>query len=128
VGPADEQPLSTLGWRILAPAAGTRDALTITFPEPLDHALLQRALDVSHAGAPVPGDVGVGPGETQWTFVPRAAWQPGLYTVVVLPILEDLAGNRIGRAFEVRSPGEAVTPENSQPVSLPFRIAIPAGR
>lgn len=127
VGPADERPLSTLAWRILAPPPGTRDAVAMTFPEPLDHGLLQRAIDVSHAGVAVPGEVHVETGDTQWTFVPREPWQPGVYIIVVLPILEDLAGNRIGRAFEVRSPGEAVAAEDSVPISLPFRIA-PAAR
>ena len=39
VGPAIERPLNTAEWRIATPPAGTRDALTITFPAPLDHAL-----------------------------------------------------------------------------------------
>lgn len=123
VGPADERPLNTAAWRIAAPSAGTREGLTVTFPEPLDHGLLQRALAVSHAGGAVPGDVRIEPGETRWVFVPRDPWQTGEYAVVVLPILEDLAGNRIGRAFEVRSPGDAVAPEDGRPVSFPFRIA-----
>jgi hypothetical protein len=128
IGPPDEGRLSTLGWHIMAPPAGTRGALAITFPEPLDHVLLQRAIGVSHAGTVIPGDVGIETGETRWTFVPREAWQPGVYTVVVQPILEDLAGNRIGRAFKVRLPGEAVAPEDNRPVSLPFRIAMPDSR
>jgi hypothetical protein len=126
VGPPDEKPLSTLGWHIASPSALTRGAVTISFPEPLDHALLQRAIGVSHAGAIIPGDVAIETGETRWTFVPRDPWQPGVYTIVVQPILEDLAGNRIGRAFEVRSPGDAVAPEDDRPVSLPFRIAMPS--
>ena len=36
---------------------------------------------------------------------------------MALTILEDLAGNRIGRAFEVMSKGDAVPPESSMPVS-----------
>ena len=56
-------------------------------------------------------------------FAPRDPWQPGRYVVVVLPFLEDPAGNRIGRAFEVRSPGDAVAPEGIRPISVPFRVA-----
>jgi hypothetical protein len=125
VGPPDKQPLSTLRWHIVSPPALTRRALTISFPEPLDHARLLRAIGVSHAGAVMPGEVGVEPGETQWTFVPRDPWQPGVYTVVVQPSLEDLAGNRIGRAVTVRS---RVAPEDDRPVSLPFRVATPSAR
>lgn len=128
VGPADERPLNTAAWRIVSPPAGTRDGLTVTFPEPLDHALLQRALGVSHAGAALPGELRIEAGETRWVFVPRDPWQTGVYAVAVLPILEDVAGNRIGRAFEVRSTGDAVAPEDSRPISLPFQIGGSAAR
>ena len=128
VGPADERPLNMAAWSIAPPSAGTRDGLTVTFPEPLDHALLQRALGVTHAGAALPGELRIEPGETRWVFVPREPWQTGVYAVVVLSILEDLAGNRIGRAFEVRSPGDGVAPEDSRPISLPFRIADSVAR
>lgn len=40
-------------------------------------------------------------GEREWRFVPREPWRAGDYHLVVLSILEDVAGNRVGRAFEV---------------------------
>ena len=40
----------------------------------------------------------------------------------VEPILEDVAGNRIGRAFEVLSRGDAVPAESSMPVFVPFIV------
>lgn len=95
----------------------------MTFPEPLDHGLLQRALGVGRDGAAVAGDHRIEAAETRWTFVPRDAWLAGDYTLIVLAILEDLAGNRIGRSFEVASPGEAVPAERHTPTSIPFRIA-----
>ncbi len=121
VGPPDELPLSTAGWRLAPAAAGSRDPLRVTFPEALDHGLLERALQVARDGAVVPGEAQIAPGETQWTFIPREPWQAGEYTLVVQPILEDLAGNRIGRAFEVRSPGDVIAPESGDPVALSFR-------
>jgi hypothetical protein len=36
-----------------------------------------------------------------WHFTPDEPWRAGGYDVVVLSFLEDLAGNRVGRAFEV---------------------------
>lgn len=122
VGPADDKPLYTGEWRIAAPAAGSRDPVTVTFPKPLDYGLLQRALAVSRGATTLAGDTRIADGETRWEFVPRAEWQRGPYTLTVLPILEDLAGNRIGRAFEVRSKGDAVPPESSAPVSVPFIV------
>ena len=35
------------------------------------------------------------------TMTPREPWRAGRYEVVALGILEDLAGNPIGRAFEI---------------------------
>jgi hypothetical protein len=100
-GPADERPLTMASWKIAPPAAGSGDALAVTFPSPLDHGLLRRALGVARAGAPVAGEISIGPGETRWLFTPRDPWAEGDYELVALSFLEDLAGNRIGRAFEV---------------------------
>ena len=122
VGPAAEEPLHTADWRITAPPAGTREPVTVTFPRPLDYGLLQRSLSVSRGSSTVSGEAGVEDNETRWQFVPRSDWQRGPYVLTVLPVLEDLAGNRIGRAFEVMSKGEAVPPESAAPVSVPFIV------
>ena len=122
VAAADEQPLHTADWHIAPPAAGTRDPVTVTFPKPLDYGLLQRSLSVSRGSTTLAGDPQIANGETRWAFVPRSEWQRGPYTLTILPILEDLAGNRIGRAFEVRSKGDAVPAASSAPVSVPFIV------
>ena len=122
VGPADERALQTGDWRIAAPPWGTRDPVTVTFPKPLDYGLLQRSLTVSRGSKTLAGDFSVGAGETRWEFVPRTEWERGPYVITVLPILEDLAGNRIGRAFEVISKGDVVPPESASPVSVPFIV------
>jgi hypothetical protein len=102
VGPPDEKPLDPKTWKIAPPASGTRAALTVAFPEPLDHGLLLRALGVlSPDGKPMPGTVTVGTQELTWSFTPPAPWTAGDYNIVAFAMLEDLAGNRIGRAFEV---------------------------
>jgi hypothetical protein len=106
VGPAVERPLSTTGWKVTAPGAGSRDALRVTFPAPLDHGLVRRALSVIQGDATLSGEVSVANGETEWRFVPRDAWQPGTHVVSILPVLEDPAGNRIGHAFETLSPDD----------------------
>jgi hypothetical protein len=122
VGPADERALQTADWRIAAPPSGTREPVTVTFPKPLDYGLLQRSLTISRGAKTLAGDPRIGDGETRWEFVPRTEWERGPYVLTVLPILEDLAGNRIGRAFEVMSRGDAVPPESSAPVSVPFIV------
>lgn len=102
VGPPDSKPLDPKAWRIQTPAAGTQDPLVITFPEPLDHGLLRRALGVlGITRRPIEGQVKVGFHERTWCFSPADPWKPGTHNVVAFASLEDLAGNRIGRAFEV---------------------------
>jgi hypothetical protein len=76
--------------------------LTLTFPEPLDHAILQRELDVvTSAGNVIHGDIAVGAGEKSWIFTPDQAWKKGDYKIRVGTTVADLAGNRIDRPFEV---------------------------
>jgi hypothetical protein len=102
-GPADMQAIRLQDWTVTPPRAGTRDALTVAFPRALDHGLLSRALAVAHAGQPAPlaGALTIGPAERAVTFAPRDAWTAGNYELVVLAILEDPAGNRIDRPFDV---------------------------
>jgi hypothetical protein len=99
--PAIERALSMSDWRVTTPAAGTRDPVAVTFPGALDHGLLRRALGVARNGTPIDGDIAIESDETRWLFTPRAAWVAGEYDLVALAFLEDLAGNRVGRAFEV---------------------------
>jgi hypothetical protein len=102
VGPPDERPLDHSAWQMEAPAAGTRSPLTVAFPEPIDHGLLLRALGVQGAdGRPLGGEIVVGRDEMTWTFTPKELWKAGAHHLVAFAMLEDLAGNRIGRAFEV---------------------------
>ena len=102
VGPADETPITVAEWQVRSPPSGRRDPLIVTFPEPLDHGLLKRALGVERTdGTQVVGEVAIDRAETEWRFTPRDQWRQGEHRLVVLSILEDLAGNRIGQAFEV---------------------------
>ena len=122
IGPAIERPLSMQSWKIDVPAGGTRAPLEVTFPEPLDHGLLLRAIAVARGGTMIDGEIGVERGETKWTFTPRGPWQPGQHELVALSFLEDLAGNRIGRAFEAdefsRSDGSAEPSRFTRPFTV----------
>jgi hypothetical protein len=100
-GPPADYALDPQEWRIEAPPAQTREPLLVTFPASLDHGLLQRALTISLNGERVTGDVQTDAGETRWRFSPGAPWRAGEYQLQASSILEDVAGNRIGRPFEV---------------------------
>jgi hypothetical protein len=126
VAPDRLQPDPAL-WLIEPPMVATRDALAVTFPEPLDHAMLQRVLAVTDsAGKLVGGMVTIDQEETRWRFSPHDAWQPGAYRLGVETVLEDRAGNSIGRPFEVDvfRPIERQAP--SATVWLPFEISGPS--
>ena len=118
-GRAEERGLDTGKWKLAPPRPGTRDALVVTFPWALDYGLLQRALTVHSraTGSHVVGDVAVAGHETEWILTPRDPWAAGDYMLRVQTLLEDPAGNRIGRAFEVMRPVE-----ETQRVEIGFSV------
>jgi hypothetical protein len=123
VGEPDERPLDTAGWRIAAPRAGTREPVVVSFDESLDHGLLLRALGVTGGDARfLPGDVKIEAAEARWSFTPRAAWTAGTYQLTALAMLEDLAGNRIGRAFEVDTFTRVDSSPEPERTSIPFAV------
>jgi hypothetical protein len=121
-GPEDRQPPDPKQWRIASPKAGTSAALLVTFPEPMDYALLQRMIQVSDARGRIDGTVTVDRNETQWSFTPRDAWKPGAYRLVVDTAIEDLAGNHIGQPFDVDVFERVTERITTQTISLPFDV------
>jgi hypothetical protein len=122
-GPAAYEALAVADWKVDAPSAGGRGALTATFPAPLDRALLERTIGVQTAvGRTVDGTVEVGGEERSWTFVPAAPWAAGRYRLAVQTLLEDPAGNRVGRAFEVRTSDPASHLPEEEVVAVPFTV------
>jgi hypothetical protein len=118
VGTDERRAVDTALWKLSPPKAGTRDPLVIRFDRPLDYALLSDVFQIPG----VSGMATIGPGETEWRFQPTQLWRTGEYQVVIDMALEDLAGNRIGRAFDVdtmTNPTERIT---RQSTSLIFRI------
>ena len=102
VGLPDTTPPDPANWRLQAPTLSTTGPLAITFPESLDRALLGRVIVVvDDMNRPVAGKIAIGDDETSWSFTPRAPWHRGGFFVLVDQTLEDLAGNSIGRPFEV---------------------------
>ena len=122
VSPAVTAPLDLAAWEITPPVAGTRQPIVLKTPAPLDHALALRAIGItSGGGEAIEGDVSLDVTDTRWQLVPRDAWKAGSYSVVALETLEDPAGNRIGRPFEV--PIDDRRPAPAPRLTRPFRIA-----
>jgi hypothetical protein len=84
-------------WQIVAPKPGSNDALKVVFTDPMDHALAMRMIAVDK----VPGAAKLEDQERVWMFVPDQPWKPGRYRLMVQTTIEDLAGNNVGKPFEV---------------------------
>ena len=88
-------------WKLLAPRQGTRRALQLHFPEPLDHALLfSRLWIINEQEEPVEGRIEVLNEERHWQFIPDKSWAAGTYLLRVSTKIEDLAGNNLRRLFD----------------------------
>jgi hypothetical protein len=99
---ADREPLDPSRWRIEPPRSGTSSALAIGFPKPLDHALALRMIQVADvSGALVAGTAELTNAECRWSFRPAQPWRLGRYDLLVPITLEDLAGNNVGKPFDV---------------------------
>ena len=118
VGADERRALDTGLWKLSKPKAGTRDPLVIRFDRPLDYALLSDVFQIPG----VSGSATPGAGEIEWRFQPMQPWTAGEYQVVVDVALEDLAGNRIGRPFDVDTMTNPAERINKQSTSLTFRI------
>ena len=94
---SDRTPIDTAKWVITAPKAGTREPLVIRFGEPLDHAMLDSAIQVTG----VDGQPASRANEIEWSFTPKSPWKAGAHTLEVDTMLEDLAGNKVGREFDI---------------------------
>jgi hypothetical protein len=119
VGAQDREPPETSTWRINSPRAGTKDPFVVQFPEPMDYALLLRLLRILR----VEGTASIGANEKEWRFTPVQPWQAGQYELVADTWLEDLAGNRLGRPFDLDTFERVTKTVERKTVSLPFRIS-----
>lgn len=123
VGPPDDQPIKTQDWKLQAPGAASTEPLVVTFPEPLDYALLHRMLSVVDAeGRTVAGKIQVTNEESRWAFTPDEPWKPGTYALVAETTLEDLAGNKIGEPFEVDVFRPVQKRVETKTVRIPFQV------
>lgn len=123
VAEPDRTAIDTHQWKKQIPKAGTSSPLIIRFGEPLDVALAQRLIEVRQKeGAPVKGQVKLTDHETEWSFTPDAVWKDGHYVIRATTLLEDLAGNNIGKPFEVDVFDSVQRWITEEYVDIPFRI------
>jgi hypothetical protein len=75
------------------------------------------------SGQKVAGSILTADRESRWQFTPERPWSAGKYDLVAETTLEDLAGNSIGRPFEVDQFGPIQKQIETKTVSIPFTIA-----
>jgi len=92
------------------------------FDEPLDHAIAQRVLRVSDSkGAHVAGSAKLDALDRTFTFTPAERWSAGVHKLIVPTIIEDLAGNNIGKPFDLDT-AEDPRPMTNEVVKVSFTV------
>jgi hypothetical protein len=123
VGPPEERPPDPKTWKIRSPRAGGAEPVVVTFPKPMDHALLGRLLWITDpSNRKVAGSIAITKEETCWTFTSRESWAAGTYHLVAGTTLEDLAGNSIGRPFDLDVLHPLQRHLTEQTVRVPFDV------
>ncbi len=96
--------------------------MQVDFGESLDNALARRVIHVTDAkNHEVVGKADLKSNERTWEFTPEERWSAGNYKVQAQDILEDLAGNNIGKPFEVDL-FERVEKSPVKLEAIPFRV------
>ena len=121
---ADREAVDRKYWKAVLPSAETMGALILNFPEPLDHALLQRMLFITNSNNElIMGEIQISNLERKWTFKPAKPWSPGTYLIKVDTGLEDLAGNNLQGVFDREISNAKQLLEGNQVVKIPFTIS-----
>jgi hypothetical protein len=115
------KPVDVKLWRV-APPKAPDDPLVVTFDRPLDHALARRAISIVKDGSPVAGEIALQKNETELHFTPSESWRAGAYTIRVDGVIEDLAGNRPGKLFDVDTSDRAQSTSAAPVSELTFTV------
>jgi hypothetical protein len=122
-GPPIREPLTPAGWTVTSPAAQSLKAVEVRFAVAMDHALARRMIWVSDRdGNLVPGEANLSEEERQWQFTPAKPWKSGEYRIMVETSIEDMAGNNIGKPFEVDLFEGVEQRFSNSTVSLAFKV------
>lgn len=89
----------------------------------MDHALAFRMIQVTFDnGQPLHGEVTLEDEERSWRFVPANPWRRGTHRLLVQTTIEDLAGNNIGKPFEVDLVETTQRSLTNSTVKLSFKV------
>jgi hypothetical protein len=120
---AVREPIDPGRWMVDLPASGTRQALVLRFPAPLDQALLARMIRVVDADQqPVAGRIELDRQETRWAFTPSSVWAAGAHELRVDAGLEDVSGNTPWAPFDVDARDDVAQESATTRLALPFVV------
>lgn len=128
IGPADRTPPDPKRWKITyVPPAGAQGPLIVDFDEPMDRALALRLIEArrvqpGRGEVLVDGDISLDQQERRWMLMPVGPWRGGTYKLVVATTIEDLAGNNIGKTFDVELASGARRELSAPSVSVTFEV------
>lgn len=108
-------------WKIHQPEQGSNEPLRIDLNGKMDHVSLAYRIRVKdEVGNTVAGSIALSKHEQQWIFTPEQLWESSQYQVVVDPVLEDVAGNRLTGLFD--QPSLARESAGQQWISIPVQL------
>ena len=101
VVPPDRKTPDPKLWKI-SPPASPKAPVEIQFEKPLDHAIIERRIAILDPNDKVVlGQIEISDEERHWRFTPPSPWTPGSYQIKVPTLIEDVAGNNIGKPFDL---------------------------
>jgi hypothetical protein len=121
VGPPLRAALDPAAWSLTAPGK-PEDPLIVEVPHPLDAALARRAFAVRLGDREIACDIDLEQDETRLVFRPERPWEKGKYTLIAEAVLEDVAGNRIGRPFDIDRGDPAQANAEARDADLAFEV------
>ena len=95
-------------WTIASPKKNTKSLLKIDFNEILDPILALESIKLFHGDIPLSGNLKLSNKGKTMLFEPSDFWKAGHYSILIHPILEDLAGNNLHNLFDadLRNPNK----------------------
>jgi hypothetical protein len=123
VSAPDRTALNPKTWLITPGFALTKKPLQVDFKKSLDHALAQRLIWVTDdLDQRIAGTVSLSNNERHWTFTPSTPWRMGFYRLKIQTTIEDLAGNNVGKPFEVDVFEGVEKRIKNETLDLPFEV------
>ena len=120
---ADRKSPNPDNWKIVTPVAKSFEPIIVSFPEPLDYALMSRLFSIRNgSNGLVEGVIQISKQETQWSFKPTDYWNAGNYVIHVQTTLEDLAGNNLKSVFDIDMHNKNDLHTDKNFITIPFNV------